>query len=74
MLILNNAFHFQVSGLQSSNHNICFLMILANGYLGHGAALGPVQRLFCLVLTFRGVRSGRSKAVPRAWQAAPAPF
>ena len=37
-LILNNACNFQ-----SSSHNICFLVILANSSLRHYVTLGPVQ-------------------------------
>lgn len=48
MQILKNIFNFQ-----SSSHNICFLAMFANSSLGHNVDLGPVQRLFCSVLTFQ---------------------
>lgn len=35
MFILKKVFNFQFGSHQSSNHNNCFLVILANGSLGH---------------------------------------
>ena len=53
MLILNNVFNFQSGNHQSYSYNFCFLVILANGSLGHCIALDSVQRLFSPGLTFQ---------------------
>ena len=53
ILILNNVFNFQSGNHQSCSYNFCFLVVLANGSLGHCIALDSVQRLFSPGLTFQ---------------------
>lgn len=57
MLLLNTVCDFR-----SSHHKICFLVILANSCLGHSAASGPVERVFCPVLTCRRFECGIRRA------------
>ena len=66
MLILNNIFNFQSGSHQSSRHNNSSLVIFANNSLGHDVILGPDQRLFCPVLTSKGLRHKICKTVPLA--------
>lgn len=62
MLILNNAFIFQSSSYLSCIYNIC-LVILANSFLGHNVALGPVTGYFALFLHYKDSKHKIYKAV-----------
>ena len=69
MLILNNVLNSQSGGYQASSYSICFLVISPNRSLGHTVAFGPVQRLFCPVLTLQDVlRHEMHQAAPLAGQ------
>lgn len=70
MLILKNVFN-NLCG----SHNACFLTVFPNSCLGSDVVLGPVQILFCPVLTFQSLEaSGVQSSVQFLGMAALTPF